>query len=462
MTAELELELRRLQLGSHACLFFDDPADDWGTLVPYFREGLRRGERCEFVAGTDEVHEFERAMKSAGLDVEREVCRGALCLIDLERSVRGHLEPGVVVRSFEERAQQALAEGFTGLRSCGQIPSRLGGESVDERTVLEIDAMLNEVVARGKVVMLCRHDLRSTPPSRIRQTLQVHPIAVIGPLVCPSPFYEPPEMALGHCSDHERVRWLMDRLCRSRAASLALEEAVQVRDEFIAAASHELRTPLTSSQLYMERACRLAEDGADDPRCLPRTLRRAQQEVEKMARVVDQLLDASQMREPALSLNVEPVDVVGLVRETVSAFGDRATRAGCALRLDAPAEPIVGLWDRGRLGQVVTNLLSNAVKFGPGKPVDLKVSRENGTAQLLVRDHGIGVADEDRTRIFERFERAAPVSQYGGFGLGLWIVRKIVGAFGGNVVASNAPDAGAVFTVALPLDRGRTTSISPA
>src|SRR5262249_3851540 len=119
---------------------------------------------------------------------------------------------------------------------------------------------------------------------------------------------------------------------------------------------------------------------------------------------------------------------------------------------DVPAAPIVGRWDRMRLEQVLTNLVSNSLRFGAKHPVELHVSRVEGGARIAVRDHGVGIAEADRERVFERFEQAAPVSHYGGFGIGLWIARKIVDALGGTIVASNAQGGGAVFTVDLPFD----------
>jgi signal transduction histidine kinase len=392
-------------------------------------------------------------LEAGGIDVEREVGRGALCEVNLDEALERY-DANLAIERVGRRAQRALADGFSGLRSCAQVPSRMGGGELDDRMVLEIEARMAEFVPTQRVVMLCRYDLRKTPPSRIRQKLQVHPVAVIGPLVCPNPFYEPPQMVLGECSEDERVRWMMNQLCRSRAASLALEQGVQARDEFIAAASHELRTPLTSAQLNLQQVVRAAETNRDDRLSAswvaPR-LQRAQKDMHRHVEVIARLLDATQLREQRLQLDVESVDLVDAAKGCVAEAEERARQAHCTLRLDAPRDPIVGAWDRMRLKQVVANLLSNAVKFGAGKPVELAVSRVDSTARIVVRDHGIGIPPEDRARIFERFERAVPISHYGGFGLGLWIVRKIVDAFGGGVVANNAPDGGAVFTVDLPL-----------
>jgi signal transduction histidine kinase len=103
-----------------------------------------------------------------------------------------------------------------------------------------------------------------------------------------------------------------------------------------------------------------------------------------------------------------------------------------------------------RLEQVVGNLLANAMKYGAGKPVELHLEQDDGKVRLKVRDFGIGIAKEDRERIFERFERAVSVRHYGGFGLGLWIVREIVQALGGAIDVESTPGQGSTFTVTLP------------
>jgi signal transduction histidine kinase len=100
---------------------------------------------------------------------------------------------------------------------------------------------------------------------------------------------------------------------------------------------------------------------------------------------------------------------------------------------------------------VLTNLLANAIKYGVGKPIDVTLRAERGDAVLDVRDHGAGVPDADRARIFERFERAVPMRNYGGLGLGLYVAREIVAAHGGTIAVADAAGGGACFTVTFPI-----------
>ena len=117
---------------------------------------------------------------------------------------------------------------------------------------------------------------------------------------------------------------------------------------------------------------------------------------------------------------------------------------------------VVGRWDRGRLEQALTCLLDNALKFGAGKPIEIEVARAGANGRLVVRDHGIGLAPEQLPRIFRRFEHAAPAHQYGGLGLGLFIVHEIVAALGGQVDVESAVGVGSTFAI-----RPRMTRSAP-
>jgi signal transduction histidine kinase len=234
------------------------------------------------------------------------------------------------------------------------------------------------------------------------------------------------------------------------AATGELAEAVRVREQFISTASHELKTPLTSLSLVVQQMARVragdAIPGAEQ------RLRNLQRHTERLARLVDDLLDVSRVTAGRLHLDIARFDLVEVVREVVARFDHDVARAGATIRVDAPAV-VMGEWDRLRVDQIVTNLLSNAVKYGAGKPVYVSVSARGPDAVLVVADGGVGIASADQARIFERFERGAHAAGYGGFGLGLFIVREIVTALDGTVTVESAPQHGARFTVVLPAAR---------
>ncbi|WP_170319902.1 MASE1 domain-containing protein [Polyangium spumosum] len=227
------------------------------------------------------------------------------------------------------------------------------------------------------------------------------------------------------------------------------EESIRARDEFLSIASHELKTPLTSLSLKLQglaRSLRKAPDLADK---IAPSLDVALRQTRRLNTLVDELLDVSRITQGRLELRIEELDLSAVVEDLLERMQETATRAGCEVRLDLEAS-VVGRWDRSRLEQVLMNLLSNAIKYGAGKPIDVCVRGDGAQARFWVRDRGIGIPAEDQERIFQRFERAVSVRHFGGFGLGLWIARRIVEAFGGTIVVVSAPGEGSTFTVTLP------------
>ncbi|HEX4448574.1 MAG TPA: AAA family ATPase [Polyangiaceae bacterium] len=228
------------------------------------------------------------------------------------------------------------------------------------------------------------------------------------------------------------------------------QDAVRVREEFLSVAAHELHTPITSLHLMMQA---LSTGGVPvTPDTVRQTFGVADRQVRRLIRLIDELLDVSRIEAHHFHFDFERLDLGGLVREVVERFGDDARRAGSSLRLRI-AEAVPGVWDRGRLEQVVSNLLSNAVKFGAGRPIEIAVSGSPDRARLAVVDQGIGVPAGRVAHIFDRFERGVSSQQYGGLGLGLYIVRTIVETLGGEVRCEDTPGGGATFLVDLPRER---------
>ena len=240
-----------------------------------------------------------------------------------------------------------------------------------------------------------------------------------------------------------------------REAEGALREAITLRDQFLSVASHELRTPLTALSLQLEGLERLlirerekeAEENGGD-RALGKA-RSAIKQTDRLGLLVEGLLNVSRIVSGQFELQLEEVDLMDVVRETLERIGDLAHRAGCEVRLTAGG-PARGRWDRSRLEQVVTNLLTNAIKYGAGSPIDVGVEPGETEMVLSIRDRGIGIPASDHQRIFERFERAVPSSHYGGLGLGLYISREIARAHGGTIEVQSEPGQGATFRLRLP------------
>jgi signal transduction histidine kinase len=225
-------------------------------------------------------------------------------------------------------------------------------------------------------------------------------------------------------------------------------EAIALRDEFLSIASHELNTPLTPLKMHLEALRRRNVAPERTQEGLDAALR----QVTRLQRLVAEMLDVAQIGEGQIGLHAERFDLAALVDEVVSRMAEPAQRSGSCVEVNGQ-RPSLGTWDRARIDQVITHLLSNAFKFGAGQPIDVTLAGDERAARLVVHDRGMGIPAEAQRRIFERFGRAISAKHYGGFGLGLWIVRRIVDESGGKVSVDSEPARGTTFTVVLPRER---------
>jgi signal transduction histidine kinase len=232
-----------------------------------------------------------------------------------------------------------------------------------------------------------------------------------------------------------------------------LEEALRAREEFLSIASHDLKAPLSVLQLGVQTILYLARRhngaGLSPEKLVPR-LDALNQRIDELLQFLAQVLDTSRISAGSIHLYPEPIDLAALVQEIIGKWRDQLAQAGCEVELEAPQRSVRGTWDRVRLEQIVNNLLSNAAKYGAGKPIKIAIGGDERTASLSIRDHGIGIAPEDQERIFQRFERVTSRKKSGSFGLGLWIVQRIIDAMGGSIRVKSELGEGARFTVELP------------
>lgn len=177
-----------------------------------------------------------------------------------------------------------------------------------------------------------------------------------------------------------------------------------------------------------------------------------QRNLERLLRRVESLIDVAELVSGGrVELSAEPLELASFVAAVVDDEQERAARTGSVLSLETSA-PVAGRYDRAQLRQLLGHLLDNAIKFGAGKPVLVNVAKDGDRALVRIVDHGPGIAPEDRVRVLERFERAAPTEHFGGFGLGLWLARQIAVAHAGSIALSPTDGGGTTVTLTLPAD----------
>lgn len=247
------------------------------------------------------------------------------------------------------------------------------------------------------------------------------------------------------------VTRLQVELASERSARLRAEKVAAAKDEFIAVVSHELRAPLGAILGWAHMLHRPANHEE-----YQRGLEVIEQSVQSQSRLIDDLLDMNRMASGRIRLEIELLDLAGLVDAAVESVRPDAEARDIELRLALAAPGSMVRGDPTRLRQVLWNLLSNAVKFTPaGGAVDVVLRQSGDDAVLTVTDTGCGIPAEFLPHVFERFRQAPSTSQgYGGLGLGLAIARHLMDLHGGRIEAhSEGEGRGATFTVRLPLAR---------
>jgi two-component system phosphate regulon sensor histidine kinase PhoR len=222
-----------------------------------------------------------------------------------------------------------------------------------------------------------------------------------------------------------------------------------MRKDFVANVSHELKTPLTSLRAALET---LLDGALDDPAHAREFLETAQAQVERLQRLIDDLLILSRLDRPSPLRGAASASATAAAKSALATVRPLAEKKGLHLEERLPGEDLAVAIGADELSQVFLNLLDNAVKFTPaGGKVSFTLRRKGAAAEALVSDTGPGIPPEDQPRVFERFYRVDKARSAGGTGLGLSIVKNILENRKGAVTLSCVPGAGTVFTVILPL-----------
>ncbi len=228
------------------------------------------------------------------------------------------------------------------------------------------------------------------------------------------------------------------------------EDAAHLKEEFLSAAAHDLRTPLTvvlgQAELLERRLARNPEARVD-----PASVARIVREARRLRDLVSELLDAQRLEQGRAIGELVPADLFGIV----DGVRDRHAGSGVPVEVEDSDDPVIVAIDRPRFEQVLENLLENAIKYGTpgGRPPLVRIERRADEAIVSVVDHGMGIPEHERARIFERFFRASNAQSVTdtGLGLGLYICRRVVVEHGGRIWHEPTPDGGSTFLIALPL-----------
>ena len=264
--------------------------------------------------------------------------------------------------------------------------------------------------------------------------------------------------AIRDISARKRAEVERDRLLQEQTAHA---EASRVKDEFLATLSHELRTPLNAILGWTSLLLKEPEFDGRTRHALETVLRNAKAQTQ----LIEDLIDVSRVVTGKLRIEAQPIDLLEVVNGAIDVVRPAADAKGLTFTVDADLTSYLTLGDEDRMRQAVWNVLSNAVKFTPdGGTVTIRLERGERHIRVRVTDTGVGISPDFLPHVFDRFRQAdsSMTRQHGGLGLGLAIVRSIVEAHGGTVVASS-PGAGqgATFTIDVPAPRVPARQTAP-
>jgi signal transduction histidine kinase len=253
----------------------------------------------------------------------------------------------------------------------------------------------------------------------------------------------------------EQARRLEELLQKELHTVNELRELNRMKGEFVAVVSHELRTPVTALMGYAKTLRQ--PEFADDPAMREEFLERMERQSDRLLRLVENLLTASNLENNQLPVAIGRVLFEDLVREVVESLGNEASRVVA----DVPRDLPVLLTDRQILSRVLQNLVDNALKYSPGgSPCELEARAEDERIVFSVQDHGIGIPEEERAKIFDRFYQvdSSSTRTFRGAGLGLSLVQDLLDHLGGTIDVTSAPGEGSRFTVRLPVRHPSTVT----
>ncbi|HXM40044.1 MAG TPA: HAMP domain-containing sensor histidine kinase [Bryobacteraceae bacterium] len=225
----------------------------------------------------------------------------------------------------------------------------------------------------------------------------------------------------------------------------------EVRSQFVASVSHELKTPLTAIRMFAET---LAMGRSRDERTKSEYLETIVNESERLARLVDNVLDFSKIEQGKKIYRLRPTRLEEVAGSAARAMQFPLAQQGFQLHLTVQDEMPGVQADPDAIQQAILNLLTNAMKYSGGaREIDLRLGARNGDAVIEVVDHGLGMAPDERERVFEKFYRAPSHESrlIAGTGLGLTLVAHIAQAHGGRVEVESAPGAGSTFCIFIPV-----------
>jgi two-component system, OmpR family, sensor kinase len=243
---------------------------------------------------------------------------------------------------------------------------------------------------------------------------------------------------------------------RDMTASQELERLRKIdklKSDFVSTVSHELRSPLTTIKAYLDTLINRVDDNDKETRTM--FLQTIEKEANRLSNLIEDMLNLSRIESGKIQLELEYIDITEIVTDVVNLCQMQSQQH--TIHKEIPPKLPKVMADKDRLTQVFINIINNAIKYSPeGKNIWVRVFEEDNSLRVACKDEGMGLSEEDRYKIFEKFYRVntQQTSNIGGTGLGLAIVKKLVEMHHGKIIVDSELNKGTTFTIVLPLKEG--------
>lgn len=225
------------------------------------------------------------------------------------------------------------------------------------------------------------------------------------------------------------------------------KEVNQTMTDFLSVATHELKAPMTVIKGYVANV--IEGDYGEVTDKIKEPLQMVTQQTERLNSMVTDLLNVSRIEQGRINFDMKQVDVTAITEMLVDQYENIANEKGITIIYDKPAQPVMLLADAGRVQEIMTNLIDNAVKYSVNGTVTIHHEEKGKLSAIKIRDTGIGMTSEERSRLFQRFYRVKndQTKEISGTGLGLWIIKQYIEKMGGSIEVDSLPGVGTEFTV---------------
>lgn len=431
----------------HAVQFFETDAFLVDRVSAFIGVGLRAGDACIVFATQPHREGFERRLVADGLDIAAAIAQGQYVSCDAVATLPRFMVDGLPETvKFAEVVGDVIARAAQGerrVRIFGELVALLWAEG-KQAAAVRLEELWNALAQTYSFSLFCAYPMHGFDgemyEAQFAEICQQHSH------VMPDESY----LALSSSQEQLRTIALLQQRANSLEAEIAKRQELERRkDEFISMASHELKTPVTALKGFTQLLLHRFKSRSDEEPI--RFLTRMDAQINRLSKLIGEMLDISKMQNGQLEYHMEPFDLAALAEEIVGNVQETTPTHRLLL------EPAASVWvsgDRDRIEQVLINLLTNAIKYSPNADiVNVRLTTTEANALLSVQDAGIGIAEAYQEKIFEQFYQVNEPAEktYPGLGIGLHIASQIIKRHHGQLWVQSQKGEGATFSFYLPL-----------